>query len=167
MNFLHVPLEANMHSPTWPHSEEHLTHWFWWSVSKASPCVKQQKISSDRYSSRCLFLPRKTSFHLQKHANIRAYVGVRLPLWSPRAQHSCGVKAPSTHAVFSLAVHSGKWGKLVLSWFMFAGDEMYIFQRRTCGEWSICTDKTMIYSGWSSRGRVLHTLTVMNYLLSL
>lgn len=43
----------------------------------------------------------------------------------------------------------------------------FIREKLTAGpsEWGICDDKTMIYSGWSSRGQIGNTLTMMYYLL--
>lgn len=79
------------HTPIRTHSQELVTHWFWWTVCKASPCTDKQKISSDRYFSRCLLLGQRRAFISKSMPTLPAYVGVSMPLWSPLAEHSCKV----------------------------------------------------------------------------
>ncbi len=163
------------HTPIQTHSQKHLTHWFWLTVCKALPCADKQKISSDRYFSCCLTLGQRWPFISKSVLTLPAYVGVSMPLWSSslNTEHSCKVSRVHQcvrhfpcEAVQCILGRDENYTLGDLS----SQVMKYTFFREghTAGpdEWGICNDKTMIYSGWSSRGRVRNTLTMIYYLLS-
>lgn len=96
-----------------------------------------------------------------------------MPLWSCSLKRRTlkSVKSPSMRVIFSARLRSAFW--VERSHYRLRDLSLqvmkYTFIRGGHGagpsEWGICNDKTMIYSGWSSRGRIRNTLTMIYYLL--
>ena len=116
------------------------------------------------------------AFISKRMLTLLAYVCVATPVWSssPSTVHSCKLsKSPSSrerhfHCKAAQCItgrdEKNLQGDLSLQVMKYT----FFREGHTAGpsEWGICNDKTMIYSGWSSRGRVRNTLTMIYYLLS-
>ncbi len=172
MHASHFDTHMHAHTPTQCHSQEHLTHWSWRTVCEASLCTDKQKISSDRYLSCRLWRGHRWAFICKSTLTLPAYGGAAAPLWSSwwtlktrqESINICGISHRSAVQRI-LCRDENRWlGDLSLQVMKYT----FFREGHTAGpsEWGICNDKTMIYSGWSSRGRVGNTLTMIYYLLS-